>query len=154
LEEDETTKARQPAMNAAETTILAAAPDEIADIGHDNIGDAAVDKLHRKGVFEEVAPGGIHGQKPLGYDGAIHEGPGIVAHAGVEAGDEGPCPDLQNQEHTQDGSGRNVPWIDAAEDAAGLYAACHVDERDEEQRGGAEMSGKSILRHRGQFGKT
>ena len=84
--------ARQPAA-------LPAAPDpERAGVEHDDVGDGAVDELHGERVLEQVLPPRVHGAEPVGNERAIHQRPGVVAHARIEPGDERPCPDLEDDE--------------------------------------------------------
>ena len=63
----------------------------------------AVDELHRQRVLEQVAPARLRCRRGRsGIERAVHQRPGVVAHAGVEPGDEGAGHDLQEDQHQQD----------------------------------------------------
>src|SRR5581483_4077071 len=74
-------------------------PYKLGERGRDHgIADHAVVELNRKRILEGVEIPGRGLQQPVRDERAIDQGPGVVAQAGVEAGDESAGQQLQEDE--------------------------------------------------------
>ena len=69
--------------------------------GQQHIGQHAVIELHRGRVLEQVHPPGRHDPQPCGHEPPIHQRPGVVAGACLEARDERARHDLQEHQPDQ-----------------------------------------------------
>src|SRR5690606_40194501 len=105
-----------------------------------------VDELHRLRILEEVDPPRVLDEKIAGDDGAVHQGPGIVAHARMEAGNQRAEIDLHETEDShKNGSGLAKPGRRPV--AAVRREPTHdPDAGRTDQAGDGEMHGETELR--------